>query len=64
MIQACSYSLSQALLKEYSIKFCENIHLEPENVALGDKTVYQNGSIDASFDPSLFALDSTLLVGG
>jgi hypothetical protein len=45
-IDTSRYSLSQALLKEYSIKFCENFHLEPENVALADKTVYQNGPID------------------
>jgi hypothetical protein len=26
---------------------------------LADKTVYQNGSNDTSFDPSLFSLDTT-----
>ncbi len=29
---------------------------------LGDKTFYQNGSIDTSFDPPLFSLDNTFIV--
>jgi hypothetical protein len=55
------------ILYDYVLRMLKTFRFDPlvmvsiygRKRTLADKTVYQNGSIDTSFDPPLFSLDRT-----